>query len=270
MNILTAIFRTIAFVAITSGLYFAWLAGIPVAAVFVNGIDRWRTAIFCLLARGLMQALGVRLRVKGHRPRSPFFLVSNHLSYLDVIVLASQFECSFVAKSEIARWPLIGRLSRGLNTIFIDRRRRRDILRVNHVIEQNLHHGRSVVLFPEGTTTPGEQVLPFKSSLLEPAIRTAIPVAFASLSYRVNASSTPASESVCWWGEMNLLPHLLRLFALPEIEATLVYGKAPVAAVSRKLLAKQLHREVSEIFIPVEIAQEKVTDKVWTSEQCKA
>jgi 1-acyl-sn-glycerol-3-phosphate acyltransferase len=143
----------------------------------------------------------------------------------------------FVAKSEIAHWPLIGFLSRCMGTIFIERRRKRDILRVNALIETALRNGQSVIVFPEGTTSDGATVLPFKSSLLEPAVKLGVPVCCASLHYATAAGERPAAEAVCWWGEMDFVPHLWRLFQLKGFSATVQFSATRLLAADRKALA---------------------------------
>ena len=234
--------KTIGFLFLTLGAALCWL----VCAAL--GLTHWRGRLFRTWAKTMVWLFGLRLRVTGVPPKGPCLLVANHLSYVDVIVLAAQFDCLFVAKSEIATWPLFGFLSRWMNTIFIDRQRKRDLLRVNALLTEALAAGQTVVIFPEGTTTGGAAVLPFKSGLLEPAVRTGRGVAYASLSYRTDVTEAPASEAVCWWGEMEFVPHLLKLFALPSFTGALVFGAAPLRANDRKVLAKQLHVHVTDGF----------------------
>lgn len=237
--------KTVLFLTLTLGGTFVWLLGTACLVFSKSAQQRWRGLAFRFWANVMVWVFGLQLNVSGQKPAAPFLLVTNHLSYVDVIVLASQFDCVFVAKSEIATWPLFGWLSRQMNTIFIDRQRKRDLLRVNRLLSAALAAGRSVVLFPEGTTTAGETVLPFKPGLLEPAVRAGRSVAYASLSYRTPFDEAPASEAVCWWGEMEFVPHLFKLFALPEFEGELVFGAEALRAHDRKVLAKRLHAAVA-------------------------
>jgi len=138
-----------------------------------------------------------------------------------------------------------------MNTIFIDRARRRDTARVNRTVEKILAEGRSVVLFAEGTSTQGATVLPFKSALLEQAARASFPVSYAALSYSVPAGEMPAHLSVCWWGEMTFFKHLFDLFHLSEIRASVVFGSETIRETNRKALAIKLRSAVIEDFIPV-------------------
>lgn len=244
MKSLRVISKTIGFVTLTLGAYLLWRGGAALLCFAPRAQRRWRGLALRAWAKAMLWLLGVRLRVAGPTPSAPFFLVANHLSYVDVLVLAAQVDCVFVAKSELAAWPLLGFLSRQVQTIFINRRRTRDLLRVNALLARTLAAGQSVALFPEGTTTAGAAVLPFKSALLEPAVQAGRCVAYASLSYRTADGEAPATEAVCWWGEMEFVPHLLKLFALPGFDATLVFGAQVVQARDRKTLAKQLHAAV--------------------------
>ena len=158
-----------------------------------------------------------------------------------------------------ANWPVLGLLCRSMGTIFVDRNSRLDVLRVNRLIEQALRSGKGVLLFPEGTSTPGSEVLPFHSALLEPAVQEGCPVSFATVSYRTPVGQAPAHLSVCWWGEMSFLPHFYRFLQLKSVEATLVFGSHSIRADDRKLLARKLWQAVKDEFIPV----------VETEELCK-
>ncbi|MFN7930131.1 MAG: lysophospholipid acyltransferase family protein [Blastocatellia bacterium] len=222
----------------------------PFIYFFSTPRRRWRNFIFRNWARTLLQVLGIKVRTNAIVPATPFFLVSNHLSYLDIVVLAAQIDCVFIAKREVKSWPVFGLLSRSMDTIFIDRARATDIPRVNALIEETLQSGQNIVVFPEGTSTAGASILPFKPSLLEPAARGNFPVAYASLSYRTPPQETPAYLSVCWWGVMTLPPHLWGVFCLSEIEATLTFGADTLHAADRKDLAQRLHAAVSAIFTP--------------------
>jgi lyso-ornithine lipid O-acyltransferase len=122
---------------------------------------------------------------------------------------------------------------------------------VNALIAQTLAAQSSVVLFPEGTSSLGARVLPFKAALLEAAAQAKQPVAYAALSYRTPVGQPPAHLVVCWWGEMTFLDHLYRLLQVPKFEALVVFGEQTLQATDRKTLAAQLWQAVSEQFIPV-------------------
>ena len=210
-----------------------------------------RRLVFQSWARGVEWILGVRVDPLGLPPKAPFLLVANHLSYLDVVILAARLEAVFVAKQEVANWPVIGRLASLMDTIFVDRNAPRDTIRVMGRLEAAVTAGDGVVLFAEATSSPGSDVLPFRPALLEWAARHEHPVYHASLSYRTPAGSAPAHLAVCWWGDMTFGSHLVSLAALPTIHATVVFGEEPIQESDRRRLAEQLHQAVRERFVPV-------------------
>ncbi len=254
MKLLLVIFKSIVFCLLMAGFYALWLIGLLFIFASNTWQYKWRNWVFRNWSKYLLTVLGIKLNALGILPTTPCLLVANHLSYLDIVVLASQFDCIFVAKSEVASWPIIGRLCQSMATIFIDRKRQRDILRVNQLIENALNAGKSVMFFPEGTTTDGAGLLPFKSALFEPAVKTATPIAIASLHYQTRAHEPKAAQSVCWWGDMDFLPHLLGVFGLTEIEARLNFGAELLRSDNRKQLAKDAQAAVQEIFLPASVA----------------
>ncbi len=216
-----------------------------------SGTARWRTRLFHGWARGLVRVLGIRVEVRGEPPKPPFFLVSNHLSYIDVIVLASSVPCVCVSKADVAGWPIIGTLCRSADTLFIDRESKRDILRVMQQIAGTLAGGRGVVVFPEGSSTCGAEVQRFRPPLLEAAATAELPVSYAALTYRTPPGSAPAHLAVCWWGDMTFGNHLLNLLGLPAILAGLTFGERPITERNRKELAERLRFAVASRFEPV-------------------
>ena len=204
------------------------------------GGAHWKARVFRLSTRTVSRILGMRVVVTGEPPAAPFVLVSNHLSYVDVILIGSQVRCVFVSKAEVEDWPLIGPLVRSVGTLFVDRGAKRDLPHVVKSMEHVLESGRGVVFFPEGTTSGGEGVAPFRPSLLEPAVRSGRPVHYASLSYR--------TQSICWWGDMKFTPHALQLLAMPGFEARLTFGKEPIREDDRKVLATRLRQAIEQQF----------------------
>jgi 1-acyl-sn-glycerol-3-phosphate acyltransferase len=196
--------------------------------------------------------LGLEVEVRGEPPEPPYFLVCNHLSYVDVVVLSRLLGCSFLSKAEVADWPVMGFLARSAGTLFVDRTRRRDLVRVIEEVQGRLDRFRGVVVFPEGTSTKGASVGPFNPSIFEVPMRTGRPVHYASLCYSTPEASPPAHLAVCWWGDMPFFGHLWRLLTLPSIRATVVFGAQAIEAADRKSLAERAHRAVLEAFTPVD------------------
>jgi 1-acyl-sn-glycerol-3-phosphate acyltransferase len=207
--------------------------------------------VFQWWARGTRRILGLRTDVRGVRPRQPGLLVANHLSYVDVILLAAELPTLFVAKQEVRGWPVWGPLARAVGTIFVDRTSRRDAIRVCATIESAVSKGETVVVFAEGTSTAGEAVRPLKPALLAPAARAALPVHHASISYQTPVDSPPAHLAVCWWGEMEFLPHLVELCGLREFTGIVTFGGDAIRGRDRKQLARDVHAAITRDFTPV-------------------
>lgn len=222
--------------------------------VKVFGIDkfRWKNLMLKCWARSGLRILGVKLEVSGTVPKPPFFLVSNHLSYLDIPVFYALLDTTFVSKAEVKHWPIIGAMARSLHVIFIDRERRRDVVRVNREISAEIHEQQGVLMFPEATTSSGERVLKFRASLLGYAAETGMEVSYAAIRYRTGEKDYPADVSVCWWGEeMPILPHLIKMISNRKVVAEVVFGGDTVSSDNRKELAQRLEDKVKKIFVPV-------------------
>lgn len=204
-----------------------------------------------LWCAGALVLLGVRVTRRGAPPAGACVVVSNHLSYLDVAVLGAARPMRFVAKSEVAGWPVFGPLARLARVLFLRREQRRDLLRVGDGIRATLAAGASVAFFPEGTSTCGAEVRPFHPGLLQPAVEAGLPCLPVALRYETPAGQPAPSLGVCWWGEMTFGPHFGRLLALPWVRAEVAWGAAPVRAGDRKALAAALQREVAALFVPV-------------------
>jgi 1-acyl-sn-glycerol-3-phosphate acyltransferase len=183
----------------------------------------------------------MELQVTGPVPRSGL-LVCNHLSYLDVIALAALTPAVFVAKREVRSWPVFGALARMAGTLFIHREMRSDTARLAPELARLLDAGALVVLFPEGTSSDGREVLPFRSSLLEAAVWRGTAVHTAYLEYELDGGD-PGAEA-CFWGTMTLVPHLLNLLGKARVRAKVVFNEMPVRSADRKELARAAHNEV--------------------------
>jgi 1-acyl-sn-glycerol-3-phosphate acyltransferase len=209
-------------------------------------------ALFRHWSRLLLRALGGRLTVQGPPPSTPYLLVSNHLSWVDILTLGACVGGVFVARADLDGWPLVGAICRVVDTLFIDRASKRDLLRVAGLAERRLAAGGGVIFFVEGTTGHGDRILPFKPSLLEVAAQTRTPVHYATLAYRTPAGEPPASQAVSWWGDAPFIPHAARLASLPGFEARVTFGAEPVIDGDRKQLAAHLREAMEAIFEPTD------------------
>jgi 1-acyl-sn-glycerol-3-phosphate acyltransferase len=214
-----------------------------------GGVDR-RRRVVRLWARWLLRLLRIEVSTEGLAPSPPFLLVSNHLSYLDIVVLASQIDAVFVAKREVRSWPLFGIAASSIGCIFVDRESRADAVRVGATMQERHRSGDGVVLFAEGTSSEGVTVLPLRSALLEWPARERVSVHTAALSYHTSSDDPPAREVLCWWGDMTFLPHLMRVCRLGPSQARVVFGSTTVTASDRKALATSLHAALLSDFRP--------------------
>ena len=191
----------------------------------------------------LAHRLGVRLDVHLRDSAVPL-LVCNHLSYLDIIVLAAVQPVRFVAKSEVRHWPWFGWLARCAGTVFVDRQDQRALPVLNQRLVEVIRQTGRLVLFPEGTSSDGQTILPFRSSLLAVPAAENWPVQPVWIGYELPDGD--ATHAVCWWGDMTLLPHLWRLLGFREIRVTVRLGR-PIRHWDRKELAAQLHAAVCDL-----------------------
>jgi 1-acyl-sn-glycerol-3-phosphate acyltransferase len=161
--------------------------------------------------------LGIRLVVSGRPMKEPGALVANHASWLDIFVLNAVARVYFVSKSEVAGWPGIGWLARATGTVFITRKGA-EARAQQDLFEARLRAGHRLLFFPEGTSTDGLRILPFKSTLFAAffvqGLSEVLQVQPVSVSYRAPAGADPRFYG--WWGDMGFAPHLLALLAAPR------------------------------------------------------
>src|SRR5205814_4863197 len=150
--------------------------------------------------------------------------------------------CVFVAKRDVTRWPLFGWLAHAAGTIFVDRERKFSSPKVVNDIREAIAGGSVVVIFPEGTSSDGSTVLPFKSALLESAVQLRSPITAASIDYALDDGSV--ADEVCYWRDMTFVPHLLNLFSKREIRATCAFSDPKIRVGNRKEIASELRGEI--------------------------
>jgi 1-acyl-sn-glycerol-3-phosphate acyltransferase len=192
----------------------------------------------------VLKIFNLETRIEGPVPARGL-LVSNHLGYLDIFVLASLAPAVFVAKSEIKSWPVVGWLTRMGGTLFVDRERRVQVGQVNDEIQAALNRCALVVLFPEGGSSDGRTVLPFRSSLLEPAAQSAHPLSVGAIQYSIEDGDV--AGEVCYWGDHTFLPHLLNLLGKRAVRATVRFAPIQRTGSDRKQLALQLRGEILKL-----------------------
>jgi 1-acyl-sn-glycerol-3-phosphate acyltransferase len=202
--------------------------------------------------RLLCATLAIERDVSGPVPTDGVFLVAaNHLSYIDILVLASLYPSTFVAKREIASWPVFGLIARGAGTLFVDRNTPKDVMRAGREMSERLGSGIALTIFPEGRSSPGELVHPFQPALLEPAAKAGIPCIAVSITYETPGSPEPPSRTVCWYDSESFVRHFRRLAGLKRVVARVRFTGPPLVSDDRKTLARELWERTVATFVPI-------------------
>jgi 1-acyl-sn-glycerol-3-phosphate acyltransferase len=245
-------------VFILSAVVVVTLVLLPFQLIGIAFDLRLRRAVPQLYHRMLCALIGVRIREIGLRSAdSPALILSNHVSWLDISVISALSPVVFVAKREVAEWPLFGWLARLQRTIFIDRQARHQTGAATRAIAGRLLGGDAVVLFAEGTSSDGIRVLPFRSSLVGAVHRalggsthhTHVTVQPMSLAY-LSLSGVPLGrglrQRVAWYGDADLIPHLFAVLASGAVDVTVSWGEAVAhdIAADRKAIAREAERSV--------------------------
>jgi len=169
---------------------------------------------------------GYDVRMHGRAPPPPVFLTPNHLGYVDIIVIAACVPCFFVAKTEVAQWPLFGFCARVSDHVFVSRRRRKDLRATAEAIRERLGTGASVCAFLEGTSSGGREVLPFRASFLQPAIDAGVAVVPVGIHWRADDTAVEVAEDIAYWKDHVFLPHLWRHLGLHGLHVDVRFGAA--------------------------------------------
>lgn len=215
----------------------------PVAGTH-RPVSPWITVAVC---RAALALLGVRVTQRG-RPSPRGAVVANHTSWLDIFVLNSTGPLYFVSKSEVAGWPLIGWLARATGTLFIARDRRQAAAQTR-AFAARLAQGHRMVVFPEGTSTDGQRVLPFKTTLFAAFYADTVPADMRVQAVSVAYTAPRGQRAVFygWWGDMDFAPSLIEMLATPAPGAVHLTWHTPRRVAEhgdRKALARALEGDV--------------------------
>lgn len=241
------------------GLFFGLVSVLLGPYVMLLAIaPRKRHRVAQLFFKGCLALTGLRLNVQGKPVEGVALYAANHASYLDIPVLGAAINGGvFVAKSEVADWPLFGFLARISHTVFISRNSA-DAARQRTQLATRINRGSSLILFPEGTSTDGSHVKRFKSALfaalndVERDVVLVQPVSIAYARHRNGASMEQKTrESFTWFGDLTLAPHLINVFGIKGCEVDIVFHNAlnPAHFTDRKQLAKACERTISKQLI---------------------
>ncbi|MEZ5605182.1 MAG: lysophospholipid acyltransferase family protein [Burkholderiaceae bacterium] len=224
-------------------------AGLFTVVVVFPALGRdTRERVVARWSRLLLGACGVRLRehpAEGAESlaarRGGHMLLANHVSWLDVFLVLAIAPAHFVAKAEIARWPLLGTLVSRVGTLFIERGKRHAVHRMNRRIAQALGEGRRVAVFAEGTTSDGTRLLPFHGNLVEAALHARAPVVPVGLRY-LDGEHRPTDAAV-FIGSMAFVTSLYRVLTASSIVAE-VHPLPPAEGETRQRIAEQSRRAI--------------------------
>jgi 1-acyl-sn-glycerol-3-phosphate acyltransferase len=201
----------------------------PEGAVWIH---RW--------CRRIVRCLGLGCTVDGEHPRQSAAsakgfeaVVCNHLSYMDILLMSAARPFIMVAKSEVRHWPLLGWMTAQAGTVYVDRGGKPETYpAVNAAMACAYRSGLPVLFFPEGTTTDGSEVLPFRRGLFHSLLRDSVQLRTAAIKYRLDPRDAHATLAghVCWWGDMQFTPHLFRLLGLRSLRAAIRFGDTVTGA----------------------------------------
>lgn len=201
-------------------------------------------------AIGVLDCFGIVVQVEGAFSfRGPLLIVSNHISWLDVLVLHSIGYCRFVAKSEISKWPVFGFLSKKTGMFFIERQKPRDAIKVMSQMTDALLNGEVIAVFPEGTTSDGMRLLPFHANLLQSAVSANSPIIPVCIAYK-DRQTEEQSHAPTFIGEITFLKSVwITLSANPISAQVKVGGVSYCDDRSRKEWSEELYQHISSLMI---------------------
>jgi 1-acyl-sn-glycerol-3-phosphate acyltransferase len=199
-------------------------------------------------AERMLNLLGISLTVLGTPPaHGPVLVISNHLSWLDILTIHAARHVRFVSKSVVRHWPVIGPMSTAAGTLYIERERPRDAMRVVHHMTEALRNGDVIAVFPEGTTSDGHGLLPFHANLLQAAISSGAPVQPAALRF-ADAATGETSYAPRYIGDDNLLTSVWNTLKAPPLLAIVRFGEIQASfGRDRRAWAKTLHADVQAL-----------------------
>ena len=196
-------------------------------------------------SRKLLTVCGIELIVDGAPRPGAKLVVDNHVSWLDIVALNAVSPARFVSKSEVQGWPLLNRLVSAADTLYIERERRRDALRVVHQVADALKAGDTVAVFPEGTTSDGTALLPFHANILQAAIATETPVQPVALRY--SDARHAVSPAVAYVGDTSLVQSLWWVASARSLRVRVSFLAAQgTRHAERRALAERLSQQISD------------------------
>jgi 1-acyl-sn-glycerol-3-phosphate acyltransferase len=196
--------------------------------------------------RKALHLFGIERVLVGEVPKGPCLIVSNHLSWIDILMIGSIMNVRFLSKAEVASWPIVGRLATGAGTLYVNRGDRHSAEQALQDITEALEAGDQVVVFPEGTSTRGPMPIKFRSRLIEAARRAGVPVIPMALSYH-----GPGKVFAPYAGDDDFVSHMSRLSQAPFIRGRVAVGHPIDCEEAAAVIARQAQAEVEALLAPV-------------------
>lgn len=196
--------------------------------------------------RKALHNFGIERVLVGQVPEGPCLIVSNHLSWIDILMIGSVLDVRFLSKAEVAKWPIVGRLATGAGTLYVNRGDRRSADLALDAIADALAQGDRVVVFPEGTSTRGPMPIKFRSRLIEAARRAGVPVVPMALSYH-----GPGKELASYAGDDDFVSHMTRLSQAPFIRGRVAIGQPIQIDEPAAVIAREAQSHVESMLAPV-------------------
>jgi 1-acyl-sn-glycerol-3-phosphate acyltransferase len=255
MRLLRSTYRSVVFVglllaAVAHGQWRKMFRGMKVGADGAVWVSAW--------CRRIVRALSLVCEVEGQVPEASaggLAVVANHLSYLDILVMSAVRPFVMVSKCEVRGWPLLGWITAQAGTVYVERAdvkggQTQTHAEVNAMMAAAFRSGLPVLFFPEGTTTSGDGVLPFRRGLFNSVVYDRVPVKTAALAYAINASNVGCTvgEDVCFVGDAEFGPHLFKALGLKGVKVRVRFGAETIAGEDRFALALNARDSVCELY----------------------
>lgn len=235
----SSLFTVLVFLVYMLVYLFIWMFRVPYEYI--------RNPFMTFWGKGMQLILGVTVEIKGIPPKRPFLLFSNHLSYLDPVLFFAHLDCTFVAKQEVRSWPVLGFMVYMMGVIFINRDQKKDVIRVSGLVDKNINDKQGIVIFPEGTTSDGKEILPIRAPLLQLAFEDGNPLSYCVVQYQTGPGDPDASSHVCWSNQESFASHVWKFVKVKKTYATISYGKTSLISKNRKDLALELREEMTKL-----------------------
>ncbi|TXC78805.1 lysophospholipid acyltransferase family protein [Luteibaculum oceani] len=191
---------------------------------------KWLFGIFNLWKNLMKWGLGIKVLTEGKVPKSPGVIMANHRSYVDILLISSKIPAVFVAKASVKNWPIIGWGGNGLSTVWVNRSSKESRAETRAQLKKRLAEGKSVIIFPEGTTIRGPETLPFKPGMFHTVAKAKLPIYGLAIEYE--------NPKIAWVDDDLFLPHFFEIFSQKSIPVKIKFSDPMVNQDGEQLRAQ--------------------------------